>query len=108
MSSISIPKVSYLANNAFQYCQSLNTITFEDNSALTIGSQAFAGCIKLTEVTFKTNNVICSSSAFMNCSKLSKVLFTANTSAIPDLSATNLFSYTPITNSSYLGYYGSI
>ena len=43
---------------------------------------------------------------YNNCSKLSTIIM--NGSNIPFIYGTSIFSNTPITNSTYLGYYGSI
>jgi len=70
-----------------------------------IGSYAFNGCTSLTSVDFPACTSI-GSYAFLNCSSLTS-LYLASIS-VASLTDNNAFYSTPMNDSSYLGYYGSI
>ena len=123
--SVSFPECTYIGDNAFANCCNLTTISFPE--CVSIGFDAFENCSNLTTVSFPKCTFIegfgfryctnlnfisfpkCSfigSQAFQFCKELSQIYLTG--SSVPILSNGNAFSYTPISNSSYLGYYGSI
>ena len=125
--NISFPKCSYIAGNAFFGCSALTNISF--SKCLTISTYAFGNCYALSSAYLPICQIISSgafqscsslqtislpscsqlgSSAFINCINLSAVYLLG--SSIPTLYAlaSSIFKSTPITNSTYLGYYGSI
>lgn len=79
LTSISFPNCTTIGQNAFYSCSYLNTVDFPN--CTTIGQSAFYGCISLASVTIGTSDCIL---------------------------GVSVFSETPIVNSSYLGYFGSI
>ena len=81
LSSISIPNCSYRGNAAFSSCSSLLSISLPNCSF--IGRSAFISCTKLESI------------------------YILSTS-IPILSGSNAFYSTPLSLSTYLGYFGSI
>lgn len=87
--------------NAFQSCTSLTTISFP-NCIIDYGG--FSDCIKLENVSFP-KCISIAGYAFYNCTNLKSAYF-LNT-VVPSL-GTSAFYNTPILDSSYLGYYGSI
>ena len=126
LASISIPNCSYIDNGAFSICSSLSYISPMPNCSY-IGSYAFAYCYSLTSISISNCSYIgsnafyycsnllsiyipnCSyigSSAFYSCSKLSAIYMLSK--AVPTLSNANAFYSTPISNSTYLGTFGSI
>ena len=94
--------ISGTASWAFAYCSSLKEINLFFN-LVNIASYTFFGCHNLSKIIFGHQNI--QSNAFSGCSKLESIFML--TCSIPTLSA-NAFSGTPIADSSYLGYYGSI
>ena len=71
---IDLGKVSSLAEDAFNGCTSLTTVTKAD-SVTTIGKNAFNGCIALTSVSFSNATTI-GESAFGSCKALKTVTAT--------------------------------
>lgn len=100
--SISFPQCTTINRTAFWQCSNLNSITFS-NCAI-IGQGAFSNCFNLKFISFPKCTII-SSYAFYYCSRLESLYFL--TSTVPTIETTALTA-TPIVNSSYLGYYGSI
>ena len=93
MSSITIPKsVEQIGSYAFQDCEGLVTITFEEGSNLTtIGNYAFNSCANLTTVNFGSNSKVNSIGeyAFASCSKLDSIELPSQLARINK----NAFSY---------------
>jgi hypothetical protein len=125
LASVSFPNCSIIGNYAFYACSSLASVSFPNCSI--IGNYAFYACSSLISASFSNCNVIgvsafnaCSSLAsvsFPNCSIIDRYAFSRCISLISvyllgsilcTLSRNDAFDYTPIKNSSYLGYYGSI
>lgn len=125
LTHISGPNVTTLGSNAFYNCYSLTTASFPN--ATSIGSATFYGCIVLTTVSFlKVTHI--GTNAFTYCSALTTVSFPNVTSigtyafrscralsslyltgsSVASLNGMNAFSSTPMSLSSYLGYFGSI
>lgn len=124
LTTISFPECTIIGNNAFNNCYKLTTISFPECTS--IGAQAFQSCSNLTSAYFPECSILLTS-AFRNCSNLTIISFPKCTSigsyvfsscsklesayfmgsSIISL-GTNVFNFTPMVNSSYLGYYGSI
>lgn len=119
------PSCTLIGKNAFYQCSSLQTVSF--SVCTSIGSSAFQNCTSLQLVDFPSCDRIfnaafskCTSlkiasfpkcttirsSAFYNCNSLSALYLLG--SSVCALSAINAFQYTPMSLSSYLGYFGSI
>lgn len=126
LTSVEFPKCTLLNNQAIQACSSLQTISLPLCSV--IGASAFQQDIVLQEINLPACNYIMSY-AFSNCTRMSKVILPtcsklsgANifircyslsqlyllSSSVCSLTNTNAFQNTPMSVSSYLGYYGSI
>ena len=80
ITSISIPNtITSIGNYAFDHCNSLATVTFEENSNLNaISSGAFQYCTTLSSITIPKNVATLGMYAFMNCSALATVTFEEN------------------------------
>ena len=61
-----------IANEAFQGCSSLTSITIQ-NSVTSIGYRAFYGCSSLTSITIPNGVTSIGSSAFFDCSSLTSI-----------------------------------
>ena len=79
--SISLPNCSYIGSYAFTYCNNLSYISIPNCSY--IGGSAFYFCSKLESIYILSTKV-------------------------PALNNSNAFNSTPISRSTYLGYFGSI
>lgn len=102
LTTVSFSKCTDIGGYAFRFCTSLATISFP--KCTTINGSAFQGCTNLTTVSFPECTTI-ENNAFSNCQKLESVYLMG--SSIPTL-GTGVFNSTPITVSTYLGYFGSI
>ena len=105
--SISFPLASYIGNSGFTFCSALERVSFPLVSM--IGSNGFGSCMSLSTVILNhssTNRGMINQFAFNNCRSLTSLYLLASMSYT--LGAQNVFYYTPMSNSSYLGYYGSI
>jgi hypothetical protein len=49
LTSITIPKLSYVYSGAFEYCNNLRSVTFK-NTPESISSNAFNGCVRLKDI----------------------------------------------------------
>lgn len=103
LTTISFPECVSIGFNAFGDCSNLTTVSFP--KCTTINGYAFHICTNLSFISFPKCSFI-GSQAFYFCKQLSQIYLTG--SSVPFLSDSNAFSYTPISNSSYLGYFGSI
>lgn len=104
LTTVSFPVCSTIGNFAFAKCSALPSVSFP--VCTSIGSNAFASCSALTSVNLPVCSVI-GSYAFNGCSSLS-ALYLNNVPSVTTLSNSNAFTNTPMVNSTYLGYYGSI
>ena len=93
---------------AFQECFNLTEITFTNLSS--IGPSALYKCSSLSTVTLiqaTSNNAIgIGASAFRSCINLVSVIIKGG--SVATIQQSNAFMGTPISQSSYLGYFGSI
>lgn len=100
--SISLSKVSKFNSSCFQSNYNMSIATFAIGAVAL--QKAFANCSKLQQVTFGSASSL-AASAFLNCSRLESVYLSGSTVATLQ---TTTFSSTPITNSTYLGRFGSV
>lgn len=102
LTTANFPQCISISAGAFSSCYSLSNISFPNCTY--IGSYAFCSCSALTVISFPNCTSI-ESYAFRYCRNLSSFYFMGSYI----LSITNLtFDDTPLSLSSYLGYYGSI
>ena len=104
-----MPKLTVLAVNAFDYCSSLTSVEFPSVSRAISGSDngngQFGYCINLKTASFPILSGV-ANSMFKFCSSLESLYLLSTSVAV--LSHSNAFASTPIVDSSYLGYFGSI
>ena len=103
LETANVPLITTVGSSAFRGCTSLKNVNVD--SAKTVATQAFSSCRALTSIDLPLCSVI-QSSAFAGCSALSAIYLRSTTMAT--LSNVNAFALTPMSNSTYLGYYGSI
>ena len=103
LTNVSLPVATSIGQAAFRSCRSLTSVYLP--VATTIGSNAFGNCSILTGVSLPVATSI-GSGAFYYCNSLSELYVLA--SSICTLGNTGALSYTPMSLSSYLGYFGSI
>ena len=125
LSSVVLPKCTHIGTQTFQNCQSLTYVSLPE--CVYVGDYAFAYCYKLPEIRLpKCGSIgysafsycselkavyldVCSRIeryAFTYCSKLESVYLLST--SVCSLVQYTAFNYTPISNSTYLGYFGSI
>ena len=102
LSIVSLQNCVSINGYAFYNCSNLTSV-FSPNCSI-IGQQAFYSCSNLASISFLRCTSI-GTSAFYDCRKLESIYFMGNFIASLGSYA---FNNTPITNSTYLGYYGSI
>lgn len=102
LTSIYFPNCISIYSYAFCSCTSLSMVSFP--RCVNIGSYAFTGCTNLLVASFPNCTTI-GASAFTYCTALKSLYIL--TERVPILANTAL-NNTPISNSTYLGYYGSI
>ncbi len=75
--SVRIPKsVTAIGESAFSYCESLKSVTFEENSGLSsIGANAFQSCTALTEIAIPSGVTEIGEGAFGYCETLASITF---------------------------------
>ena len=100
--SVSFPICSYTGSGAFKTCTRLENIYFPELSGIPI--ETFRSCSAASWASFPKVKSI-SKSAFIGCISLES-LYLMN-SVVATLS-TSVFNATPMSLSSYLGYFGSI
>lgn len=126
LTSVEFPKCTLLNNQAIQACSSLQTISlplcsvigasaFQYDFALQeinlpacnyIMSYAFADCSVISKVILPTCSKLSGASIFLRCYSFSQLYLLS--SSVCSLTNANAFTNTPMSVSSYLGYYGSI
>lgn len=104
LTTVSLPFCMYISNSAFMNDSALTTIFAP--ACISIGQEAFRRCSALTNVSFGAIRSM-GQAVFMYCSSLSSVYFNFSSTSIPTIN-TNVFQQTPMSDSSYLGYFGSI
>ena len=101
LKSIEIPNsVTSIGGACFNYCNNLETVTFESNSSLvTIGDDAFNYCISLSSITIPDGVTSIGEGAFYDCENLETVEFELNSSleSIGENAFFNCSSLTSIT-----------
>ena len=124
LSSVNCPNVEYIGNSAFSNCSELLYASFPKYQSTLIDtfyscsklasvyiplvssmSQAFRGCRLLASLRFDSVNRI-GNYTFYDCRSLSALyIFDVN---VPSLQNVNAFSSTPMSDSTYIGTFGSI
>lgn len=104
--NVSLPSCAIIAGGTFSNCYKLSSINLP--ACTEISANAFRSCSTLSVISI-SNCISIGTSAFFNCPKLRSVYLT-NVSMVTVLGSTasNIFNSTPMTNSSYIGTYGSI
>ena len=103
LTTASFPACSIIGYAAFYSCKSLTTANFP--ACTTINSSAFNRCTSLTTASFPACTTI-SSSAFYSCTSLASLIL--NNSSVVTLADYGAFISTPLSQSNYLGKFGSI
>lgn len=103
LSSINLPACESISGSAFYSCVALPSVYLPNCKY--IGYSGFRFCSELSTVVLPNIERI-ETGAFASCPKLSVVRLTGNSVAY--LGGSAAFGSTPITLSSYLGYFGSI
>lgn len=101
LSIASIPNCSNLGGNAFTSCWVLSSAYFPMTNQT--NTRTFWSCLKLSQALL--GNALLQSSVFEGCTSLQSVYLLSST---PGNLSASVFIRTPILDSSYLGYYGSI
>lgn len=97
--SITIPaSVKSIGSRAFSGCQDLETVTFEENSQLTvIGEYAFFDCCDLADFIIPASVTEIGAEAFCNCDKLLSITIPPRVTSIGDLAFYNCKGLVSIT-----------
>lgn len=103
LTTISFPLVTHIYNTAFSYCTNLLRVDFP--SATSVYSSAFYCCTRLSIASFSVAKYF-GNSCFTFCSSLES-LYILNTT-VAALGGSAAFQGTPMSVSTYLGYFGSI
>lgn len=103
LTEANFPNATNIEVAAFRSCRSLTKVNFPN--ATSFGSYVFRDCIKLAEVNFP-NATIIGNYMFYGCRMLSEVYLLG--SSVASLVNSNAFGNTPMSNSTYLGHFGSI
>lgn len=103
LSYASFPTCTRISVNAFNNCHTLSSVLFPNVEIIENG--CFYSCSALTEIKLNKCTRI-GSSAFRECRKLESVYLLK--SEVATLVNANAFQTTPISNSTYLGHFGSI
>ena len=101
LQSVNAPQCTAVYPNAFSACSSLTHINIP--LCTTLSTQAFQGCSALKSINLP-NCLSLNYSAFTSCSNLSIVVLGSSCK----LTTSNVFANTPMSNSTYLGYFGSV
>ena len=104
LTSINLPGVSAIANVGGMYNNAnLTTVSMPGLISMSSGG-GFMSCTKLEEICLPQVNIL-GAGAFSWCTSLRSVILLRKSISLTDA---NLFYKTPISDSSYLGYFGSI
>lgn len=98
------PNLSFVSDYVFSDCRELSSISLPN--CMSIMGGAFFHCYSLSCISLPLCNRIDGQYAFRYCSSLVSVILLSESVCI--LYRQTAFANTPISNSSYLGYYGSI
>lgn len=102
-SSLSFPKLQSASSQCFAYNYWLRQIYLPQLSS--VGYMAFYGCTRVETVSLPKCRTI-SALAFASCNALKSFYLLGD--SVTQLNGSTVFSSTPLSNSSYLGGYGSI
>lgn len=100
--SINLPQCSVVSASAFANCSALTTINIP--VCQQIGSYTFSYCSSLAKIDLPVVSSI-GSRAFHGCSRMSAIIIGSSSCR---LGSTDVFQQTPMSNSTYLGNFGSI
>lgn len=103
LESVDLPACMNISNYCFSYCSSLKTVSIPNCEY--ISGSAFYSCNELQEISLPKCSYI-GGNTFAYCEKLESVYLLST--SVCSLGYLTAFSYTPISMSSYLGYFGSI
>ena len=103
LSYANFPECTTISNSAFVNCSNLSYVSFP--KCTFIASYAFSQCSTLATASFPKCTYI-GNYAFYSCRALSQLYL--NVSSVFSLGGSYAFASTPMSNSTYLGYYGSI
>lgn len=103
LKDIYMPNLVSISSYAFMGCRNIESL--ELNNCEVISDAAFSVCTSMSFITLNKCSAI-RNAAFYGCTKLESIYLLSN--SICTLSNSNAFTNTPITKSSYLGYFGSI
>ena len=103
LQSVSFPNCNIIESRAFSRCTSLQSVNFPNCSI--IGYYVFQGCTSLQSVSFPNCSSI-GNYAFWSCFSLQSVYLLST--SVCTLAHSNAFNNTPLSLSTYLGYFGSI
>lgn len=103
--NVSIPKCTEILDFCFSGCTNLTSVYLPVCG--TIWNNAFSGCQKLPSISLPKCRILYNA-AFSGCSRLSSVYIGLEYSSVCTLRSVNVFNSTPMSNSTYLGYFGSI
>lgn len=104
LEEISIPKCTRIGPQVFESCSNLTKINAP--MCATINSSAFIGCNNLQTISFPKLQTLSGYDFFSGCTKLQSIYLMG--SSVCTLTHSMGFRNSPITVSSYLGYFGSI
>ncbi len=121
LTSIILPStITSIGDNAFNYCQKLKYVNFEDLTNLTtIGYNAFYDCYSLSSANFASVTSI-EGYAFYDCYRLTSVVLPSNLSSVGDSAFQSCYSLAEVydlaglgvtvgsTGYGYVGYYAAV
>ncbi len=102
LASASFPSATFIGTSAFYACSTITNVIFP--VAVSVGASAFYACRSIAFVSFPLVNSL-GAGVFRSCQKLESAYFLG--SSVPTLGA-NAFTSTPMSASSWIGYWGSI
>ncbi|HAM16056.1 MAG TPA: hypothetical protein DCP91_09420 [Eggerthellaceae bacterium] len=103
LSSLSFPACTFISSGAFRDCERLISVYFPVCN--TIRSWAFSNCSRMTTASFPSCAKI-NEYAFCECIALTSLYLLG--SSVTTLGSSTAFSYTPMSQSSYTGAFGSV